>query len=131
MVLGLVTAVVLAHGSVIKAVGMVLVGLLLGLVGTDVNSGVTRYTLGISQLWDGIDFLPLVIGLFGIVEIIVNLEQPMPPRLPVGTSSGSFGRARKTSGILAGGAARHRSGSAPRRPSGRRCRACLLRELYV
>ena len=80
MVLGLVTAVILAHGSVLKAVGMVLVGLLLGLVGTDVNSGLTRYTFGVSELWDGIDFLPLVIGLFGIVEIIRNLEQPTLPR---------------------------------------------------
>jgi putative tricarboxylic transport membrane protein len=80
MVLGLVTAVVMAHGSVIKAVGVVVVGLLFGLVGTDVNSGVTRYTLGISDLWDGIDFLPLVIGMFGIVEIIINLEQPSLPR---------------------------------------------------
>jgi len=85
MVLGLVTAVVLAHGSVIKAVGMVLVGLLFGLVGTDVNSGAARYTFGISELWDGIDFLPLVIGMFGIVEIIRNLEQPTLPRAPVGT----------------------------------------------
>ena len=59
---------------------MVLVGLLFGLVGTDVNSGLTRYTFGVSELWDGIDFLPLVIGLFGIVEIIRNLEQPTLPR---------------------------------------------------
>jgi len=80
MVLGLVTAVILAHGSVIKAVGMVLVGLLLGLVGTDVNSGLTRYTFGISEIWDGIDFVPLVIGMFGIVEIIRNLEQTTLPR---------------------------------------------------
>jgi TctA family transporter len=80
MVLGLVTAVILAHGSVIKATGMVLVGLLLGLVGTDVNSGLTRYTFGVSDLWDGIDFLPLVIGLFGIVEVIRNLEQKELPR---------------------------------------------------
>jgi TctA family transporter len=80
MVLGLVTAVILAHGSVIKAVGMVLVGLLLGLVGTDANTGLTRYTFGVSDLWDGIDFLPLVIGLFGIVEIIRNLEQRELPR---------------------------------------------------
>jgi putative tricarboxylic transport membrane protein len=83
MVLGLVMAVVLAHGSVVKAIGMVLVGLLLGLVGTDVNSGVTRYTFGISEIWDGIDFLPLVIGLFGIVEIIRNLEQSSTHRTPV------------------------------------------------
>jgi TctA family transporter len=80
MVLGLVTAVILAHGSVLKAFGMVMVGLLLGLVGTDVNSGLTRYTFGVSELWDGIDFLPLVIGMFGIVEIIRNLEQPTLPR---------------------------------------------------
>ncbi|MFZ1106440.1 MAG: tripartite tricarboxylate transporter permease [Hyphomicrobiaceae bacterium] len=80
MVLGLVTAVVLAHGSVLKAVGMVLVGLLLGLVGTDVNSGLTRYTFGIPEIWEGIDFVPMVIGMFGIVEIIRNLERTELPR---------------------------------------------------
>jgi TctA family transporter len=80
MVLGLVTAVILAHGSVLKAVGMVLVGLLLGLVGTDVNSGLTRYTFGIAEIWEGIDFVPMVIGMFGIVEIIRNLEHAELPR---------------------------------------------------
>jgi TctA family transporter len=85
MVLGLVTAVVLAHGSVLKAIGMVLVGLLLGLVGTDTNSGLTRYTFGISEIWEGIDFLPLVIGLFGIVEIIRNLELHSLPRVLTST----------------------------------------------
>ena len=75
MLLGLLMAVVLAHGSVIKAVGMVVVGLLFGLVGTDVNSGAVRYTFGVSELWDGIDFLPMVIGMFGIVEIVRNLEE--------------------------------------------------------
>jgi putative tricarboxylic transport membrane protein len=80
MVLGLVTAVILAHGSVLKAVGMVLVGLLLGLVGTDVNSGLTRYTFGIAEIWEGIDFVPMVIGMFGIVEIIRNLERTELPR---------------------------------------------------
>jgi TctA family transporter len=83
MVLGLVTAVILAHGSVLKAVAMVLVGLLLGLVGTDVNSGLTRYTFGISAIWDGIDFLPLVIGMFGVVEIIRNLEHPQRQRTTI------------------------------------------------
>jgi TctA family transporter len=76
MVLGLVMAVVLAHGSVLKAVAMVFIGLLLGLAGTDTNTGLTRYTFGIEALWDGISFLPLVLGLFGIVEIIRNLEHP-------------------------------------------------------
>jgi TctA family transporter len=75
MVLGLMMAVVLAHGPVMKALAMVLIGLLLGLVGTDANSGVTRYTFGISTIWDGIDFLPLVIGMFGIAEIMRNLDQ--------------------------------------------------------
>jgi TctA family transporter len=83
MVLGLVTAVILAHGSVLKAIGMVLVGVLLGLVGTDVNSGLTRYTFGVAEIWEGIDFVPMVIGMFGIVEIIRNLEQTELPRTHV------------------------------------------------
>ena len=74
MVLGLVSAVVLAHGSVIKAIAMVILGLLLGLVGTDVNSGVLRFAFGISELADGIGFVTVAMGLFGIAEIITNLE---------------------------------------------------------
>jgi TctA family transporter len=76
LVLGLVMAIVLAHGSVLKALAMVLIGLLLGLVGTDVSTGVTRYTFGWSAIWDRIDFLPLVIGMFGIAEIMRNVERP-------------------------------------------------------
>ena len=79
---------------------MVLVGLLFGLVGTDVNSGLTRYTFGVSELWDGIDFLPLVIGLFGIVEIVRNLEQPAAAaRAYLRRASASSGRACRTSRI--------------------------------
>src|SRR5881394_970526 len=74
MVLGLVSAVVLAHGSLIKAISMVLLGLLLGLVGTDVNSGVLRFAFGISELADGIGFVTVAMGMFGICEIIANLE---------------------------------------------------------
>jgi len=85
MLLGLLMAVVLAHGSVIKAIAMVVVGLLFGLVGTDVNSGAVRYTFGVSELWDGIDFLPMVIGMFGIVEIIRNLEQKELDRTAIST----------------------------------------------
>jgi TctA family transporter len=76
MVLGLVTAVVMAHGSLIKAVGMILIGLLFGLIGSDLNSGMQRYTFGVEELWDGLDFLPLVMGMFGIAEIVRNLEGP-------------------------------------------------------
>src|SRR5881409_1974288 len=75
MVLGLVAAVVLAHGSIIKAIAMVVLGLLLGLVGTDVNSGVLRFAFGISELADGIGFVTVAMGMFGICEIIANLEQ--------------------------------------------------------
>ena len=66
MVLGLVSATVLATGSLLKAICMVLLGLLLGLIGTDVNSGAFRFTFGIDELQDGIDFVPLSMGLFGL-----------------------------------------------------------------
>lgn len=75
MVFGLVAAVVLAQGSPLKAVAMVILGLLLGLVGTDVNSGDRRYTFGLIHLADGIEFVALAMGLFGIGEIISNLEK--------------------------------------------------------
>lgn len=75
MVLGLVGAVVLASGSLIKAVGMILVGLALGLVGTDVNSGVARYSFDIPELTDGINFVAVAMGVFGFAEIIANVEQ--------------------------------------------------------
>lgn len=75
MVLGLVAAVVLANGSLIKAIAMIIFGLLLGLVGTDVNSGVERFTFGIPELSDGFGFVVVSMGLFGIAEIIANLEK--------------------------------------------------------
>ncbi|MFL5029051.1 MAG: tripartite tricarboxylate transporter permease [Xanthobacteraceae bacterium] len=75
MVLGLIAAVVLAHGSVVKAVAMIILGLLIGLVGTDGNTGGTRFTFGIRELTDGIDVATLAIGLFGVGEIITNLSQ--------------------------------------------------------
>ena len=74
MVLGLVASVVLASGSLLNAVGMVLLGLLLGLVGTDVNSGVPRYTFDLPQLADGVNFVIVAMGMFGVGEIVRNLE---------------------------------------------------------
>ena len=73
MILGLVGAVVLASGSLLKAVGMILLGLLLGLVGTDVNSGVARFSFDIPELTDGIGFIVIAMGVFGYGEIITNL----------------------------------------------------------
>jgi len=75
MVFGLIGAVVLARGSLRKAIAMVVLGLLLGLVGTDVNSGVMRFTFGIPALAEGISFVALAMGMFGIAEVIYNLEQ--------------------------------------------------------
>ncbi|MFZ4806051.1 MAG: tripartite tricarboxylate transporter permease [Hyphomicrobiaceae bacterium] len=75
MVLGLVSAIVLAQGSLITALGMITIGLLLSLVGTDVHSGAQRMTLGIPELGDGIGFVPLAVGLFAVADIIRNLER--------------------------------------------------------
>ena len=74
MVLGLISAVVLASGSLVKALGMIVLGLLLGIIGTDVNSGMQRYSFGIPELSDGIGFVVVAMGLFGFAEIIINLE---------------------------------------------------------
>jgi TctA family transporter len=74
MTLGLIGAVVLASGSIIKAIAMIILGLLLGMVGTDVNSGVARYDFGIPELQDGIDFAIVAMGVFGFAEILTNLE---------------------------------------------------------
>ena len=75
MVLGLIAAVVLASGSLVKALGMIVLGLLLGIIGTDVNSGLQRYSFGVPELSDGIGFVVVAMGLFGFAEIIINLEQ--------------------------------------------------------
>jgi TctA family transporter len=75
MVLGLIAAVVLAHGSVFKALAMVVFGLLLGMIGTDVNSGVARFSFDVPELSDGIEFVAVAMGMFGFAEIILNLEQ--------------------------------------------------------
>jgi len=74
MTLGLIGSVVLAHGSLLKAIAMVVLGLLLGIVGTDVNSGTARFAFGIPQLIDGIGVVSVAMGLFGFAEIISNLE---------------------------------------------------------
>ncbi len=74
MVLGLVASVVLAHGSLAKAIAMILCGLLLGLVGTDVSSGLARFTFDLPEFEEGLSFVAVAMGLFGIGEIVRNLE---------------------------------------------------------
>jgi TctA family transporter len=75
MVLGLIGAVVLASGSLVKAIAMIILGLLLGLVGTDVNSGVARFSFDVPELSDGIGFVAIAMGVFGFAEIIANVEK--------------------------------------------------------
>jgi putative tricarboxylic transport membrane protein len=80
MILGLIGAVVLASGSLLKAVAMIVLGLLLGLVGTDVNSGVARFSFDVPELTDGLGFVAIAMGVFGYGEIITNLAQPEDER---------------------------------------------------
>ena len=75
LMLGLMASVVLASGSIVKAIGMVIIGLLMGSVGTDVNSGAARFTLDLENLLDGVEFVAVAIGVFGVAEIIRNLEE--------------------------------------------------------
>lgn len=121
MVVGLVFAVVLASGSIAKAVAMILVGLLLSMIGTDLDSGAARMGLGIPQLADGIGFVVIAMGVFGIAEVIRNVEAPerrgivqgrvtglMPTKDDLKASAGAIGRGTAIGtalGILPGGGA--------------------------
>ena len=80
MVMGLVGAVVLASGSLIKAVSMILLGLLLGQINTDVISGTPRFSFDVPELTDGIGFVVIAMGVFGFGEIIANLGMPAEHR---------------------------------------------------
>ena len=74
ILLGLIAAVFLSSGSILKSLGMVALGVGLGLIGTDVNTGEVRYTFGMIELADGLDFVPVAMGIFGIAEIVSNIE---------------------------------------------------------
>ncbi|WP_010102097.1 tripartite tricarboxylate transporter permease [Verminephrobacter aporrectodeae] len=80
MVLGLIGAVVLASGSLLKAVAMILLGLLMGLVGADLHTGTVRFGFDIPELTDGIGFVTIAMGVFGYGEIIANLARPSDQR---------------------------------------------------
>ena len=109
MVLGLIGAVVLASGSLLKAISMIILGLLLAQINTDVISGTARYSFDIPELTDGIGFVVIAMGVFGFGEIIANLGQPAEHR-EVFTSKvkGLWPTQAGLQGRLAGGAARHR-----------------------
>lgn len=88
MVLGLVASIVLARGSLLHAIAMIVFGLLLGTVGMDVTSGTLRYTFGLSPLADGIGFVVVAMGMFGLGETIANLEEEGTRDVLVGRVSG-------------------------------------------
>ena len=77
IVLGLIASITLASGSTLKALAMIVLGLLLGTVGQDTGTGVPRFTFGVPELFQGLQFVSLAVGLFGIAEILRNLEGDM------------------------------------------------------
>jgi putative tricarboxylic transport membrane protein len=77
MCLGLTTVVYLAKGSLVKSLIAAFLGLIIGSIGTDTISGRLRFTFGIPELWDGIGLIPLIMGLFGVSEVLNNIEKPL------------------------------------------------------
>jgi TctA family transporter len=76
MVLGLMCVGLVTTGNILNGLGIACIGLLLGMVGTDINSGITRFTMGIIELSDGVSMVSIALGFFGLAEIIKNLELP-------------------------------------------------------
>lgn len=74
IVLGLLVSIALAHGSILKALAMIVLGLLLGMVGQDIYTGQPRFTFGIRELYSGLNFVSVAVGVFGVAEILRNLE---------------------------------------------------------
>jgi TctA family transporter len=74
VVLGLIASIALARGSAVKALGMIVLGLLFGTIGQDTYTGTPRFTFGVRELFDGINFVSLAVGMFGVAEILRNLE---------------------------------------------------------
>ena len=130
MVLGLIGAVVLASGSLVKAIAMIVLGLLLGLVGTDVNSGVARFSFDVPELADGIGFVGVAMGVFGFAEIIANLEQKGERQVFTDKVGKLLPNREEFLYSIPARAARHGAGLAPRRTAGRRCAAGFLCSLY-
>jgi putative tricarboxylic transport membrane protein len=121
MVLGLIFAVVLARGSVLKAISMILLGLVFAMVGSDLETGAARMSFDIPELSDGIGFVAVAMGVFGFAEILRNLESPehrelvqqkvtglMPTRADLIEAAPAIGRGTLLGsllGILPGGGA--------------------------
>lgn len=90
IVLGLVTSMVLTSGSLLTAFAMVLFGMILGMVGTDVNSGAARYTFNTPHLYDGLDFVVIATGIFGLGDVLANLENEQSRKATIAAVSSLF-----------------------------------------
>jgi TctA family transporter len=88
MLMALVASAVMTQGDAVKGLAMVVLGLLIGVVGVDVNSGMARYSFGIPELTDGIGFTVVAVGLFAVAEIVVNLESREPREVYAGKVTG-------------------------------------------
>ena len=88
MLMALVASAVMTQGDAVKGLAMVVLGLLIGVVGVDVNSGMARYSFGIPELVDGIGFTVVAVGLFAVAEIVVNLESREPREVYAGKVTG-------------------------------------------
>ena len=129
MLMGLVAAAALAQGDMAKSLAMVAFGLLLGIVGNDVNSGVPRFAFGVTELLDGIGFIVLAVGVFAVGEIICNLGAATGPRLFASAGDEPAADARGHQAILGPDPARNRHRRLLRRAAGHRTGdrlVCLL-----
>src|ERR671915_343478 len=106
VVLGLIASIALAQGSILKALAMIALGLLFGTIGQDTYTGTPRFTFGVRELYDGINFVSVAVGMFGVAEILKNLEDEKTRRLVTKTISGLWPTRedfrRMTSPILRG-----------------------------
>ena len=133
MVLGLIFAVVLAKGSVLKAIAMIVFGLLLSMVGSDIETGASRMTFNIPELADGLGFATVAMGVFGFAEIIRNLDAggESDRELVQQKVTGLMPTKKDLKRFRAGDPARHDAGIDPRHSAGRRRRDRFVRGLYA
>ena len=131
IVLGLVASIALAHGSILKALAMIVLGLLLGMVGQDIYTGTPRFTFGFFELYSGINFVSVAVGVFGVAEILRNLEHRDHPRRHGQARLQPLAHRRAVPPHHRTRAARHRARLCSRRAAGRRPRPLGLRLLLA
>ena len=126
MVLGLSILTYLSHGSLLKALIMACFGLMLGLIGLDSISAVARLTFDRMELVDGVGLVPIVMGLFGIAEILVNIEQKLTREMFTERITGLLPSRQDWAESAGAAGARLGAGLRARHPAGRRRRDRLV-----